>query len=66
MLHVKFLVSLNFLLLGDFELMIWFRYKHCHDGRSFVLLCQIPCHGRESMSTDRIVVGYFAKFCHLS
>jgi hypothetical protein len=72
---LQFLVNKNalcedsgtkFPLLEDFELVIWFRNKHCHDGRSFVVLYQIPYHGRESMSTDRIVVGYFTKFCHLS
>jgi hypothetical protein len=66
MMHVKILVALNFLVLGGFELVLWFRNKHRHDGRAFALLYQIPCHGRKSMSTDRIVVGYFTKFCHLS
>ena len=55
-------MALNFLVLNGFELVIWFRNKHCHDGRSFVLLYQIPCHGRKSTSTYRIVMGYFTKF----
>jgi len=54
MLLVKILVALNFLLLGDFELVMGFRNEYFHDGISFVLLYRIPCHGRESMSTDRI------------